>query len=296
MMNHTGSLTLGLGLFFAVPAMTFGGGLPDSVETALDETLHALEVLGQLEEQLDAGKPLPAEADISVTEAALGDERLLGLRDEVAQLQAKVDRKKIESGIPISLPDANPHDPHTPSTEAGDPAAPLSTAGVSPGLSETFVRALGSGQVGPEAPTRTGQTSSSQSRPASQPAPATGARGQHDAESTAARSHAGASPEGKGYSANPMRQAQACFRAKRYEQGLAILEAAEPSAEVDYWTARFFERLDRIDEAIALYTAIETNDQATLWHEAAKRDREFAEWRRDFTKKAGLETKQEEQK
>lgn len=292
MMKYTGSLALGLGMFFAVPALTFGGGLPDSVETALDETLHALRVLGQLEKQLDEGKELPADAIVQVTEAPLGDdhsrdERLMGLRNEVASLQSKLDRKKLEEGIPLEN--------QTPGDEGSDAQEPsaMTTMGVSPGLSETFIKALGSGQVGPQPPASMGQASSTQSAPASQPVsePSASSAPSKSSETTAKAEDLSTtrSPEGKGYSADPMRQAQACFRAKRYEQGLELLEAAEPSPTVSYWTARMLERLDRIDEAIELYNAIETDDDAKELHAAAKRDREFAEWRRDFEKKAGLE-------
>jgi len=290
MMKYTGSLALGLGMFVAVPAMTFGGGLPGSVETALDETLHALKVLGQLEKQLDAGKALPETAVEQVTEAPMGDDhsrddRLVSLRGEVASLQSKVDRRKLEAGVPLAS--------GTESTDADTTSEPreMTTQGVSPGLSETFIKALGSGQVGPQDPMATGQASSSEGTPTSMPA--TSHKPSDESADEAAPSEATAktttvSPEGKGYSADPMRQAQACFRAARYEQGLTLLEGAEASPEVDYWTARMFERLGRIDEAIALFAAIETNDEAKELHAAAKRDREFAEWRRDFEKKAGL--------
>ena len=272
MMKHTGGLTLGLGLFFAVPAMTFGGGLPDSIGSALEETKSALEVLVKLERQLVAGKPLPANALVEVTEAPLGDartrdERRSELRDEVAALQAQVDAKKLAATAP-----------QQPATAGGAPSTGEPRA-ITPGLSENFLKALAIGQQGPIPVT--GPTDPAV-EPGTQPKPATA--------TTTEKPKPAVSPEGKGYSANALRQAQACYRAARYTQGLELLEASQPSPTVSLWTARFLERLDRLDEAIILYTALETDDTASELHAAAKRDREFAEWRRDFEEKAGLES------
>jgi len=272
MMKYTGGLTLGLGLFFAVPAMTFGGGLPDSIGAALEETKSALEVLVKLERQVAAGRPLPANVVVEATEAPLGDartrdERRNELRDEVAALQARVDARKLAS--------ATPQMPSTASelTPVGDPRA------ITPGLSENFLKALTIGQQGPQpgpAPTYPGVVADRQTQPV--------------ATETTKKPKPAVSPEGKGYSANALRQAQACYRAARYTQGLELLETSQPSPTVSLWTARFLERLDRTDEAIAIYTALETNDDASELHAAAKRDREFAEWRRDFEARAGLES------
>jgi hypothetical protein len=306
MMKHTGTLSLGLGLFFAVPAMTFGGGLPDSVETALNETLHALEVLRQLETKLEKGEPLGMEDLVQVTEGPLGDERqrderLSDLRNEVAELQAKADRKKLEEGIPMSLsgsPSTTPHGPTGPDGNTTSMPAPtnrpLSTKGVSPGLSETFIKALGSGQIGPQPASPA--NSDPQAGPSSQPTADTPVESKPTEMGTKSTAKTPSSPEGEGYSANPLRQAQACFHAKRYEQGLSLLEAVESSPTIDYWKARLLERLNRFDEAITLYTTLETSDEATELRETVKRDREFAEWRRDFLKKAGLDTENKEKK
>ena len=83
------------------------------------------------------------------------------------------------------------------------------------------------------------------------------------------------SPEGKGYSANPLRQAKACFRAGRYQQGLDILEAVTPFTEGDYWRAKLLDRLGRTDEALLLFASVEVAEDAGPLAAAAKRDAEF---------------------
>ena len=265
MMKHTGGVALGLGLFFAVPAMTFGGGLPDSIGTALEQTLSAIEVLSKLERDVTAGKPLPKNVAVQVTEAPIGDartrdERQTALRDEVAKLRAEVDAKRFQKE-PMLGTEVTPQ--------------PDTTAPVTPGLSESFLKALGTSQQGPLP-----------ASPSTTNAPAAGAAPQPQAKPSLTAP--AASPEGKGYSANALRQAQACYRAGRYEQGLGLLESSQPGPTVDYWKAKTLERLGRVDEAILLFASVETNDDAPELRAAAKHDREFAVWRRDFEKKAGL--------
>lgn len=300
MMNHTGSIALGLGIFFAVPAITVGDGLPDSLETALDETLYALKVLGELDKRFESGESLSVQTMVDVTESGMeneraSDERLTELRDEVAGLQAKFDIKKINGELASRDSESANHAREETAAPVIRKLGPtMGTAGVSQGLSSTFIKALGSGQIGPQSQASDGH--GNDEGPASQPTSQPIEKHKETAGSHEDKpgEHSSDSPEGKGYSANPMRQAQACFKAGRYEQGLSLLEAAEPSPLVDYWMARMLERLGRIDEAVKLYTAIETNDEAAELHTAAKRDREFAEWRRDFLKKSGLNEKSED--
>ena len=106
MMKHTGSLALGLGLFLGLPAFTFGGGLPDSVSSALDDTVKALEVLGQLKDDLEAGNPVAQGLVESMTEAPSGtsqgrDQLLTKLRDEVSGLQSQLDTRRLREGVAV---------------------------------------------------------------------------------------------------------------------------------------------------------------------------------------------------
>lgn len=314
MMKYTGGLSLTLGIVFAVPAMTLGGGLPDSVETALGQTLRSLEVLGQLNKQLEAGKPLPPEALQQVTEAPLGDtrsrdEHFEALRDEVSELHSKIDAKKIASTIPLNtLTQGAPQTLNLSEWQAQFPVLvdtdePLQnlTRHVSPGLSETFIKALGAGQYATKKPLA-GQTNglganntkSPTKSPSIKPDLQTAAT-QTDATGTTTNSIT--SPIAvKGYSADPLRQAQACYRAGRYDQGVAILATVDPNPTVNYWKARLFEKTGRISEAIELFQQVETNDAAGELRESAKREREFAEWRRDFEKRADVKSSTETKK
>ncbi|MDE0895125.1 MAG: hypothetical protein OSB10_00910, partial [Planctomycetota bacterium] len=96
MMKYTGTLTLGMGVILGVPAFTFGGGLPGSLKEALGDTVRAIEVLNQVEQNLEAGEFVPDGAIKTLTEPAILDPRgrdslLNSLRFEVGTLQAKVD-------------------------------------------------------------------------------------------------------------------------------------------------------------------------------------------------------------
>jgi hypothetical protein len=294
MMKHTGSLALGLGLFVGLPAFTFGGGMPDSIEGALQDTLRALEALGELEQELTDGGSLPAGTVERITDAPVGtamerSQKLDKLRTEVSELQAQVDAKRVSEGVPLYGPSAT--------TEDGGPAAApegsttVDTRGLTTGLPETFVRALGSGDQTPGIvrPSATGPYPAGPQPTGGQRNP--GASSSEDSTTPASETTESApSPEGRGYSAHPLRQAKACFRAGRYQQGVDILEAADLGTEGDYWLARCLTKLDRTAEAVALFQAVEVADDAGDLAAAAKREREFAEWLEDFEQRTGIET------
>ncbi len=316
MMKHTGSVALGLGLVFGVPAMTFGDGLPDSVGSALEETLRAMAVLGQLREDLDVGKSLPPHIIENVTEAPAGearerDERLAALREDVAQLQSQVDLRNMvhdlefTTDLPVdvaagSTPDSatggepgptsasGASDPDvSPTAGASSSGAPelagtKGTAGITQGLPAGFAESIGSNVQGPLPAPPAGTQGPLTITPQEQPETATTKQPEQTAK---------VGPEGKGYSAHPLRQAQACFRASRFQRGVEILEAAPASTEADYWRARCLEKLDRLEEAIALYESVELAEDAGDLADAAAGDREFAEWRLGFQEKSGLEPK-----
>lgn len=311
MMNHTGSVSLGLGLLFAVPALTFGDGLPDSVRVALGETVRALEVLGQLESGIASGDGLPSSAAAKITEAPIGDERSREerrseLRDEVADLQTKVDAKNLTSGLPTASIISGPST--IGSLTDDDGSFPIGK--ITPGLSPTFIRALGGAQFGPSAsaasalahkspaglkPSSSTPTTSgpSMTGPTSEPSlVAMGGDEQADpTTSVDASDPSNPSPEGNGYSAHPLRQAQACYRAGRFEKGIELLAVVDPNPEVNYWKARLYEKVGRTKEAIRMYNKVELDEAAGDLREAAKREREFAEWREAFETKSGIKAK-----
>ncbi len=294
MMKYTGGLALGLGLFLGLPAFTFGGGMPDSLEAALADTMKALEVLGKVQGDLQAGNPVVRGLVEGLTEppsgTAPGREQALGkLRDEVSGLQAQLDARRLQEGIPA-----------TGRTTGQGPGVGGSTGGVTTGLSRTFVRAMGQGDpTGGAQPGSGGASTGAPQDPKTDGARAGESKPDPTAsgESSASADHAprtgepGPSPEGKGYSANPLRQAQACFRAGRYQQGLDVLEAVTPFTEGDYWRAKLLDRLGRTDEALELFRAVEVAEDAGPLAAAAKRDAEFAVWRAEFEKKAEEDSK-----
>ena len=57
---------------------------------------------------------------------------------------------------------------------------------------------------------------------------------------------------------------------------------------VDYWRARLLEKSGRVAEAIDLFAKVEAAEDAGALAVAAKREREFAEWRLDFERRAGV--------
>lgn len=305
MMKYTGGVSLTLGLVFGVPAMTLGGGLPDSVEMALGQTLRSLDVMNQLQKELANGKQLPPSTLQMVTEAPLADgetreELHADLREEISLLQTKIDARKLASDLSLNAAATGGPKPFSlEDLQNSMPALPRAADGIEelakhadPGLQGTFIRALGSSQytaqrtpnfgAGSSSPTK--QPSASKPKPTGSPEPT----GQATAKPSATADKTPKPTENSGYSANPLRQAQACYRAGRYEQGALILATVDPDPTVNYWKARLFEKSGRIAEAIELFRGVETNDAAGDLRAAAKREREFAEWRLDFEQRAGV--------
>lgn len=86
--------------------------------------------------------------------------------------------------------------------------------------------------------------------------------------------------EPEGYVADPMLFARACYRGARYVDALAALQLAKDSPEVRYWTARCFDRLDRLDEAEHAYQALIDSAPQSTEARLAREDLEFLRWRR----------------
>ena len=153
--------------------------------------------------------------------------------------------------------------------------------GVTTGLPRTFVRAMGPGGLpatefgtpGSGGPADPGYPAGTKPERGPEPTETGAAPGGKDEAATPAPNagQPSPSPEGKGYSANPLRQAKACFRAGRYQQGLDILEAVTPFTEGDYWRAKLLDRLGRTDEALLLFASVEVAEDAGPLAAAAKR-------------------------
>ncbi len=87
-----------------------------------------------------------------------------------------------------------------------------------------------------------------------------------------------------GYSANPILQAEACYRAGRYEDGVALLDG-RASHEAGLLRARGLIRLDRHDEAIEILNRIIAEDADSYVAKSAQRQLEFVSWKKEFTEK-----------
>lgn len=312
MMKYTGGVSLMLGLVFAVPALTFDEGLPDQLELSLQQTLQSLKVLGELEKELDAGRKLPADLLPLVTEAPIGDEAYRSdiqnqLRAEVSALETKrmlSDRPAVNldgsvdlDELALALPERQKGESLTdyvralsPSTGLDEMDRNLIAEGVFDGISLSKSGPLGK-------PSETKPTQPGLNGSPFKPAIGSGARPSIQKPGTTSDGQATEAPqttetkpgEPNGYSADPLRQAQACYRAGRYSQGSKILATVEQTPTVKYWRARLYVKSNRISEAITLFQEVEADDQAGNLATQAKREREFAEWRLDFEERTGIE-------
>lgn len=321
MMKYTGTLTLGMGVILGVPAFTFGGGLPGSLKEALGDTVRAIEVLNQVEQNLEAGDFVPDGAIKTLTEPAILDPRgrdslLNSLRFEVGTLQAKVDMSEAANiALPpdVELPNgAGAVGPVFPGTVGGagvfqpiedmggaDPVDDgIYFADVSTGMSTALRASISAGSdssaqsnaatgAGAQALVSTGPDTSGGATPMSADATASSiASTQNEAgaevETTTPEFQ---SPEGKGYSANPLLQARACFRAKRYQQGLDLLVGAPKGAEVTFLKAQLETKLGNLNEAISLYTLLKEDAESASFAAKAADELAFLVWRRDYEQK-----------
>ena len=93
------------------------------------------------------------------------------------------------------------------------------------------------------------------------------------------------SPEGEGYSADPLRHAIACYRAGRFAEVLGLIGPDERDLEALYWRARALAQLERVDEALeTLGRVIERGKDAGVV-ERARTELEFLEWKREFERR-----------
>jgi hypothetical protein len=84
------------------------------------------------------------------------------------------------------------------------------------------------------------------------------------------------------FSADPVRQARASYRAGRYADCLKLTEALTTNPEAMYWSACALEKLERFAEAIVRFRAVvEARDAGSL-ADRAKLDLEFLEWKKSF--------------
>lgn len=85
--------------------------------------------------------------------------------------------------------------------------------------------------------------------------------------------------EAPGFSADPLRQGEALYRAGKYADALAVLRLLPDDARCQYWSARALEQLGRDDEAVALYTTVSERKDGGWARERARTDLEFLRWK-----------------
>ncbi|MCZ6597371.1 MAG: CDC27 family protein [Planctomycetota bacterium] len=272
-MRFHSAISTGLAAMLVLPVAPFltGDGDLEALERALRDVARSLDVLTGIQEHTQSGEPAPAGLVAKVTESpfleARGrDERLQTLRNEVNLLQTELDALESRS-ISIRADTVAPMAPRATMEGTAPPPADGSAAEeVGTGLDQELRELL----------EWTGRPPHSERRaPVPVPAPGTDSGSGSDS----------GSGEPVGYSADPLRHAQASFRAGRFADGLALCRRIANDPHARLWEARCLERLGRLDEAIDILS--QAVDQLPAGHieKRARGDLEFYLWKRDFLSK-----------
>lgn len=269
MLRFQTALSGALAALLVVPVLV-GQGQVSTLQDALAGTRRAIEVLKGLEQRLEEDPAAALGLILSATEPARGDEEqrdraLEDLRNEVSLLQMELDSMQSPAlgGDGALTSTLGAHAPDLPARTA--PAA-----GITTGLDDAL-RAL------------LNESPAARAVPRGDPNPARGA--------TRAGAPLEAPPPSgarAAYSADPLRHGIACYRAGRYTEAYELLAPLGDSGAL-YWQARTLERLERLDEAVALMErAIARSDPAAdaggFEKRRAETDLEFLRWKRDFKK------------
>jgi len=270
MMRFQTVVASGLTTFLVVPAVTLGGDEIGTLKEALTNTARALEILAGIENKLDDDEPVSAGIVLAVTEPSIldarrRDERLNALRNECSLLQTELDL--LENAATAEAPSTETTSHVSTPTVAGDAH---SLPPVHTGIDEATRNALRS-LAGEE---------TSQGEP-------------RDASATVEAAAGEGSPETEEYSADPVGQARACYRAKRYAQGFALLEKVTSGTQALYWRARCLEKLDRLDEAATDLRKVIEQTSDGFEKQRAQTDLEFIEWKKGFLEKLGDSSRSE---
>ncbi len=249
MMRLHSVLSAGLAAFFVLPTALPSLGISQDdlhlLEDALSRTVRALEVMGTLEERLRSPDPSMIELVLSSTEPAHLPTAEGGERLETLRREVSLLQMEVDSLEASS------------STCPADPARP----GITTGLDEETRQSLRM-PLHPEEPSTAEPLAAPSTERTSEPSKET-------------------QPELPGYSADPLRQAMACYRAGRHERALSLLESRE-DLEALYWRSRCLTQLERTDEAIALLTRIIESAGDSYAGRRAESDLDFLRWKKDF--------------
>jgi len=264
MMKHSVGIATGLASLFVLP-MALGQQDVERFNEALNEISHAIDVMTGIDQALKEEPDRGIGLVLSATEAPhleqRGlDDRLGSLRKEVSLLQMELDA--LES--PSATMTLQPFVRSEPAADGGSPDArvesPVRTmiTGLDDSLRAEISRRETSQAGRPFSGTGTGMSTGTN------------------------RSAEG--PEHGGYTADPLGQAQACYRTGRFQQGLELLEELEGTTAL-YWKARCLDRLERLDEALALLAQIKAEEGDSYEGRRAAKDLEFIEWKQTFLQK-----------
>jgi hypothetical protein len=269
-------VTTGAGLCLVLPAAVLGDGDLSSLSAALRDTEHALDVLRGIESGAARhGEPAALLRSVTETPIVDGEKRSADrerLRNEVGLLQTELDAldarafdsavlvsPAVSSGGSLAAPPA--------ASNGASNAAPGVTTGLTP-EQRTALFGNGGDPSGADGAAQRAGTAKLETPPsaAAEPRPA--------AQST----------EDPSYSADPLRHANALYRAGRFQEGFALI-AKRSEPEAVYLQARFLERLGRMDEAIRALESVVGLLPEGYESRRAKSDLEFFRWKRDFLKR-----------
>jgi len=265
MLKFHSALTAGLATLLVAPTVLQDDDLA-ILEHTLAKTDQALEILRGLHPRFDtdaqgAGRLLLAATEPPVLDEQLRDERLVALREEVSILRSELDRLQAPDELP-------PLESTTP--EGTVVNVPFDMPGTGP-LALTREEALRRAME-PKTATRPRT-----SRPTTEPGM------QEPPPPEAVAVDARPLPEGKDYSADPLGHARACYRAGRYQQGLALLRGHEDPVSM-YWRARCLEKLERLQEAVTTLEKVIEKSPDSAEARRARTDLEFLRWKQGFVK------------
>jgi hypothetical protein len=265
MMKHSVGIATGLASLLVLPA-ALGQQEVQRLNEALSEISHAIDVMTGIDQALQEEPGRGIDLVLSATETPhleqRGlDDRLGSLRKEVSLLQMEVDA--LESpGARMTL---QPFVPSGPAAGGGGRDSMVNPPVVT-GLDDSLRAAISRREVG-----RVGRSG---------PLPLSGS----GSGSGTFTNETPESPEHGGYTADPLGQAQACYRVGRYQQGLELLRELDDTTAL-YWKSRCLERLDRLDEALAFLTRVVAAEGESYEGRRAAKDLEFLKWKKAFLQK-----------
>jgi tetratricopeptide (TPR) repeat protein len=291
MMKHNVAIATGLASLLVLPT-ALGQQDVAQLDDALREISHALEVMTGIEQQIQAQPERGIDLVLSATEVPHLEQRELDgrldtLRNEVSLLQMELDALD-SPGMTMTL---QPFVPSGPAPDAlGRMADPSRAGALATGLDDSLRATLSNRQASRSA--RSGQSSS---RTASNPTHDPAHDPAHDPTRDPSYDPSRQAPEFEGYTADPLGQARTCYRVGQYQRGFDLLVELE-DLEALYWKARCLERLERLDEAIALLNQIVTAEPDSYQGQRAAKDLEFYEWKKQFMQKlpTGMQSRRRE--